>query len=111
MHNDYLQFATETGIIGLLLLACIRLPSLAVALVAQYKRHDPLLRGMSFAAIMGLTAMLIHATVEFNFQIPPNAAMFVVLMALGWISLFLNGRNNSRNTPGGSPEHGKDTGA
>ena len=48
------------------------------------------MRGMSFACIMGVTAMLIHAWVEFNFQIPANAMYFMVLAALGWISLGLD---------------------
>jgi putative inorganic carbon (HCO3(-)) transporter len=87
-HNDYLQFATEVGVVGLVLLGCIVVPSFLMAVMAQYKRKDPLMRGMSFAAMMGIIAMLIHATVEFNFQIPPNAGMFVVLLGLCWISRF-----------------------
>jgi len=87
-HNDYLQFAVETGVIGMVLLALIVVPSLVIALLAQYQRRDPLMRGVSFAAIMGITAMLIHATVEFNFQIPPNASLFVILLALAWIARF-----------------------
>jgi hypothetical protein len=48
------------------------------------------MRGMSFACIMGVVAILIHSWVDFNLQIPANAALFVVLLALGWISLFLD---------------------
>ena len=91
-HNDYLQFATETGAIGLVLLGLITLLSLFAALLAQYRRHDPLMRGLSFAAIMGITAILIHSSVDFNLQIPANAATFVVLLALGWISLSMSNR-------------------
>lgn len=96
-HNDYLQFATETGVIGLILLGLITLSSLFVALLAQYRRRDPLMRGMSFASIMGITAILIHSSVDFNLQIPANAATFVILLALAWISLYL-GRRESKNT-------------
>tara|TARA_R110002096_G_scaffold91753_7_gene207654 strand:- start:599 stop:1993 length:1395 start_codon:yes stop_codon:yes gene_type:complete len=91
-HNDYLQFATETGAIGLVLLGLITLLSLFAALLAQYRRHDPLMRGLSFAAIMGITSILIHSSVDFNLQIPANAATFVVLLALGWISLSMSNR-------------------
>ena len=94
-HNDYLQFATETGVIGLILLGLITLSSLVVALLAQYRRRDPLMRGMSFASIMGITAILIHSSVDFNLQIPANAATFVILLALAWISLYL-GRRESK---------------
>ena len=85
-HNDYLQFAAETGWIGLGLLGLIVVLSLAEALRAQYRRHDPLMRGMAFAAVMGIVSLLIHSWVDFNLQIPANSALFTVLLALAWIS-------------------------
>ena len=88
-HNDYLQFAAEGGLIGLGLLGLIVAASLLAALSAQQRRRDPLMRGISFAAIMGIIAILIHSSVDFNLQIPANAATFVVLLALAWISLTL----------------------
>jgi hypothetical protein len=45
------------------------------------------MRGMSFACIMGVTSILIHSWVDFNLQMPANATLFMVLLALGWISL------------------------
>jgi O-antigen ligase len=92
-HNDYLQFATETGQIGMGLLVAIVSISLLAALIAQYRRRDPLMRGVSFAAIMGITAILIHSSVDFNLQIPANAATFCLLLALCWISLGLKERS------------------
>ena len=38
---------------------------------------------------MGVTAILIHSWVDFNLQIPANALLFLFLLALGWISLYL----------------------
>lgn len=86
-HNDYLEFAAETGIIGLLLLGAMVAVSLFAAVRAQYLRTDPLMRGASFAAMMGITAMLIHSSVEFNLQIPANALTFVLVIAFAWVSL------------------------
>ena len=86
-HNDYIQFASESGIPGFLVLGGFVVLALAAALVAQGKRRDPLMRGMSFACIMGVTSILIHSWVDFNLQIPANASLFMVLLALGWISL------------------------
>ncbi len=88
-HNDYLQFAAETGWIGLSLLGLIVGFCLIAALKAHYSRRDPLMRGISFASIMGVTAILIHSLVDFNLQIPANAATFTVLLALSWVSLHL----------------------
>ncbi len=47
------------------------------------------MRGISFAAIMGITAILIHSTVDFNLQIPANALTFMLLLAMAWLSLHL----------------------
>lgn len=92
-HNDYVQFAAESGILGLTLLGVIVVWSLAVALLAQYRRRDPLMRGLSFASIMGVTAILIHSSVDFNLQIPANALLFMVLLAFAWIALHLDRRS------------------
>ena len=87
-HNDYAQLAAESGLLGFGLMGAFVVMTLGVALAAQWKRRDPLMRGMSFACIMGVTAILIHSWVDFNLQIPANATLFMVLLALGWISLF-----------------------
>jgi O-antigen ligase len=86
-HNDYGQFAAESGLAGVAILGLLVIWTLGVALAAQWQRRDPLMRGMSFACVMGVTAMLIHSWVDFNLQIPANAMYFMVLLALGWISL------------------------
>jgi O-antigen ligase len=91
-HNDYAEFAAESGIVGLSLLACFAASGLLAALRAHWIRRDPLMRGISFACIMGITAILIHSWVDFNLQIPANASLFVVLLALGWITLHLDRR-------------------
>jgi O-antigen ligase len=87
-HNDYVQFAAESGLGGFALIGAFVLAALGAALLAQWRRRDPLMRGMSFACIMGVTSILIHSWVDFNLQIPANAALFMVLLALGWISLY-----------------------
>ncbi|HEX3098254.1 MAG TPA: O-antigen ligase family protein [Usitatibacter sp.] len=94
-HNDYAQFASESGIPGFVALGGFTLLCLGAALAAQWRRRDPLMRGMSFACIMGVAAILIHSWVDFNLQIPANAAYFVLLLALGWVSLFLDRRDSA----------------
>ena len=87
-HNDYIEFLSERGIIGMLPLTLVILATYVAAFFAQWKRRDPLMRGLSFGCIMSMTAMALHATVDFNLQIPANAATFMLVLALGWISLF-----------------------
>jgi putative inorganic carbon (HCO3(-)) transporter len=94
-HNDYAEFASESGLLGLGLLGVFVITSLGAALAAQWQRRDPLMRGIAFASVMGITALLIHSWVDFNLQIPANAMLFVVLCAFGWIALCLDRRERS----------------
>ena len=86
-HNDYVQFLVETGVLGFALVGLIVVLSLFAALKAQYLRGDPLMRGLSFGAIMGIVALMIHSWVDFNLQIPANAMTFMYVLGLAWISL------------------------
>ena len=91
-HNDYLEFLSERGVIGFIPMLLAVVITFAVALRAQWKRRNPLMRGLSFGCLMSMIAMGLHATVDFNLQIPANAATFMVVLALGWISMFYETR-------------------
>jgi len=93
-HNDYLEFAAEVGLLGLSLLGLMVSMSFAVALRAQFQRRDPLMRGLSFSAIMGILALMIHSFVDFNLQIPANALTFMLVLAFAWISGY-HGRSDA----------------
>jgi putative inorganic carbon (hco3(-)) transporter len=84
-EDDYLQFACEFGVVFAGVLGAAVLASLWTAIRAQLKRRNPLLQGMGFAAAMAIVALLIHSAVDFNLQIPSNAAMFVVMLGLSWV--------------------------
>jgi len=85
-HNDYLQFACEFGLVIATMLGAAVLLSLWTAIRAQLKRHDPLMQGAGFAATMAIVALLVHSATDFNLQIPANAALFIVMLALAWVS-------------------------
>ncbi|NQZ33978.1 MAG: O-antigen ligase family protein [Oceanospirillaceae bacterium] len=91
-HNDYLQFLTERGIIGITPLILFVLMTFLVAFRGLYQRKNALLRGCAFGSLMSMIAMAMHATVDFNLQIPANAATFMVVLALGWIGMFYKER-------------------
>ncbi|HZW26317.1 MAG TPA: O-antigen ligase family protein [Gallionella sp.] len=104
-HQDYLEIMADTGAVGIALLGLVVLTSLWAALKALYRRRDGLMRGMAFSSIMGIVALLIHSTVDFNLQIPANAATFMVILALGWIALHLDRRGIADSETGAS-QHG-----
>ena len=82
LHNDYLQFLIEYGLIGTLPLAAFLLLALWHALRALWQRQSVYRSGVGFGASMGIIALLIHSGTDFNLQIPANAATLIVLCAI-----------------------------
>jgi O-antigen ligase len=81
-HNDYLEFTIGYGLLGSALLAWFLLLCGLRASRGLEQRDDAVLFGVSFAALMAIVAMMIHAAVDFSLQIPANAAWFVVIAML-----------------------------
>ena len=81
-HNDYAQLLVETGLLGFGLMVWF--------LAFVYKYGLPTSRrwefrwdgAVSLAALLGCTGILLHSFVDFNLQIPANAAVFYTLCAL-----------------------------
>jgi O-antigen ligase len=88
-HNDYLQFLAEFGLIAFVLLLTSVLWCLWWAIRAMYKRRSELFKGLGFASCMGIIAIGIHSSVDFNLQIPANAFMFVFMMALAVLARWM----------------------
>jgi O-antigen ligase len=81
-HNDYLQLLVETGLAGF---------SIAVwFLVMLFRRAAGKLENwtetatgaVTMAALLGCVGVLVHSFLDFNLQIPANAALFYVLCAI-----------------------------
>lgn len=85
-HNDYLELAITLGLIGFVPLCLLVLLALYKVLKTLSKRHDQLAIGLAFASLMGIISLMIHSAVDFNLYIPANSLLFVVLLALGFLS-------------------------
>ena len=81
-HNDYLQLLVETGVVGF---------SIAIwFLVLVFRRAAGKIRNwtesaggaLTVAALLGCIGILVHSLLDFNLQIPANAALFYVLCAI-----------------------------
>ncbi len=85
-HNDYLELLTDQGIIGLTLLGSSMLLLIVTVVKGIKKRRNPEMTGLLFGSTFGISAMLIHSSVEFNFHIPANASYFFILLAIALIA-------------------------
>jgi O-antigen ligase len=80
-HNDYLQIMADAGIFG------AAIASWFIFLVARdtrrASRHESRrMSGMALGAAGGMFALFIHSLFDFNFQIPSNALLFLVLTSV-----------------------------
>ncbi|WP_284378928.1 O-antigen ligase family protein [Litoribrevibacter albus] len=88
-HNDYLQLVAEHGFIGVTPLALLLLTSFTTAISTMRNRRTLLFQALAFAPIMAISAILLHSTVDFNLQIPANAAFFVIILSMSWVVRYL----------------------
>jgi len=88
-HNDYLQFIAEHGVVGVLPLAMLLAASFGMAIQTMRKRRTLLFQAIAFAPVMAIIAMLLHSTVDFNLQIPANAATFVIIISVSWVVRYM----------------------
>lgn len=84
-HNDFVEFASEVGLTGVLLLAWTVAHSVWQSVKQLLYSHDQLSRGMAFASLMGIASLSIHASVDFNFQNPANAMLFLIVLSLPYL--------------------------
>jgi O-antigen ligase len=78
-HNDYLQSLVEMGALGFAAVLWF-LATLFRSAWKKLKRQPPDTNAViSLAATLGVAGILVHGLVDFNLQIPANAALFYVL--------------------------------
>ena len=81
-HNDYAQLLVETGLLGFGLMVWFLAGVFRNGLPKSRRWEFQWDLALSFAALLGCTGILFHSFVDFNLQIPANAALFYVLCGL-----------------------------
>ncbi|WP_416899851.1 MAG: O-antigen ligase family protein [Minwuia sp.] len=88
-HNSYLEFAADAGLPALvLLLALYAFVLLSCFAGIRARRQDAGYPGMALAAA-GLVGL--HALVDFSVQIPAVAAVFALILGVGYSQAFPTG--------------------
>lgn len=78
-HNDFLQVLAESGIIGFAIMLWFLVITVRNALRKCPKWSSNLNGAVAVAALLGISGILVHSLVDFNMQIPANAALFYSL--------------------------------
>lgn len=83
-HNDYLEFASETGLPGVVLLflpIVYLLGWMIVSFLSDSRRYRP---AVTLGCIGSVLALLLHSIFDFNLQIPANALIFAIVLGIGY---------------------------
>jgi len=81
-HNDYLQLLCEMGLLGFATMLWFLIVLYRRALRKIDNWTSNVTGAVTLACSLGITGILVHSLLDFNLQIPANAALFYVLCTL-----------------------------
>jgi O-antigen ligase len=81
-HNDYLQLLVEMGLLGFGTMFWFLLTLYTRAIKKIEHWTSEISGAVTLACVLGLSGILVHSAVDFNLQIPANAALFYVLCTI-----------------------------
>jgi O-antigen ligase len=85
-HNDYLQVLADCGLLGGVAAIWFIVVVIRSALRGAMS-ESPLVAALAMGSGAGIFAMLIHSLFDFNLQLPSNALLFLLLVAVAsWAS-------------------------
>ena len=95
VHNDYIEFLIEPGLIGLIPLAVVALLSIRVSYLAL-KRRNTWAQIAGYAAFMSIIAIAVHSTADFSLRIPAYGATLMAVLAVAYSEAFAQGSARRR---------------
>ena len=93
-HNDYLELASETGLVGFVLLASLGI-AIAVRLRSSIDRLRSDVAPVYYSLIGAVIGLSLHELVDFSLHIPANAIYLTLIVAM---ALRIAGRATDRPT-------------
>jgi len=82
-HNDYLQLLVETGVLGFATMVWFLFVAYRGAIRKLKNWPSDTNGAVALATMIGVTGLLVHSFVDFNLQVPANAALFFAFCAMG----------------------------
>lgn len=98
-HNDYVEFATETGLVGAALLflpMLYLLGKMIVSFLKDSRRYRP---AILLGCIGSTLAILLHSITDFNLQVTSNALVFSVVLGIGYKAACLEPADETQRKP------------
>jgi len=81
-HNDYLQLLCEMGLLGFATMVWFLIVLYRHALRKIGNWMSEVSGAVTLACTLGFTGILVHSLLDFNLQIPANAALYYVLCTI-----------------------------
>jgi len=81
-HDDYVQLLVEMGLLGFLTMIWYLASALRSSVGKLANWTTDINGAVAVACLLGISGILVHSLVDFNLQIPANAALFYVLCTL-----------------------------
>jgi O-antigen ligase len=83
-HNDYLELAAETGLVGFAMLMTLAGYFIYLLIKKWRRRNSIYVKGISLGGLGGLAALLFHGMADFNMHIPANPLLLSIIMGISW---------------------------
>lgn len=103
-HDDYLQLLVETGLLGFGAMLWFLAVLYHHALRKLENWSSDLNGAVTLATLLGVTGILVHSFVDFNLQIPANAALFYVWCVVAAMEPRFNVSRRQRSRQNGAHE-------
>jgi O-antigen ligase len=103
-HNDYLQLLSEMGLLGFALMIWYLAIVFFKAIPKIGNWTSDVSGAASLACILSCIGILVHSLVDFNLQIPANAALFYVLCTIAAAPPFFQRTRKRKPVTPTSPE-------
>jgi O-antigen ligase len=87
-HNDYLEYISELGGIGFVLLFGAVLYIAVSSFLTWRGRRNPDVKGIALGGIISVLVILFHSLTDFNLHIPANMLLFAIVLALTFVTAF-----------------------
>ncbi len=95
-HNDYLEYLSELGVFGFILLLSVIIILLFFIFSSWQQRRHPEVKGLALGGFVALINILIHSFTDFNLHIPANMLLFFIVLSLTLVAAYYQKSEKSK---------------